>query len=882
VIRAGVRRAFRLALRRRDRWEREVEEEIKLHLALRAEQLVAQGFSPDAASAEAIRRFGPLDDARARLIDSAGHREEQMQRTEFLSDLRQDLAFALHTMRRQRGWTAITILTFALGIGATTAVFSVVSSLLLHPLPYPHADRIVYVEQEPSEGNNTGIQVTITPSASVVRAWQAGARSFDALEGMRISPRSLRPRGGGEPESIVSAEIFPTFMTFAGERPLLGRTFTASDIERGERTVLLGESFWRTRFGADSAVLGRAITLSDTTYQVIGVMRASLRIPGFSTGPTDVWLPLDVRDDKLGISLIGRLRPGATPAAAMRELDSLFARSAGFTDRKIPFRARITTPARRLEFYDSLVMLTVAVALVLLVACANVAHLLIARSATRHREMAIRAALGAGRTRLLRQLLTESLMLAAVGTLIGVTMGWAGMRGLVALRPASLDALDAARLDSTTLAIAVAVAALSGIAFGIVGLLQSARGTTHDSLKSGAPTTSQSRSTHRARAVLVVSEMALSATLLVGATMLVRSVINLQRSDLGFEPKGLYYLPLSISRDRFPTAAARAGFAAEYMARLRALPAVRAAAMARVEPGARSFSVGRLEVQGETPPPSSSSSFIDVNQVEAGYFGTMRMAIREGATFSDTSAGGGQVIVNARFARAHWGNRSALGRRIRVTQQGNEPWLTIVGVVSDASTNGPGAESSAPILYTPLDDSARPKVLIRADGDIGALAAALAPLTSLGLERTPRIESVERRIARALAAPRFVTVLLTVFTVLALLLAGIGLYGVMAHSVTQQTREIGIRVALGASGAQIARRVVGRGVALAAAGAALGVFGASVGTKLIEGELYGVTRSDLVSFVAAGVVLLGAALAACVVPARRALAVDPATAIRAD
>jgi predicted permease len=880
MIRRDIRQAFRLALHRRDRWEREVEDEIKLHLALRAEQLMAAGADPTHAYEEAVRRFGPLKESRARLVEAARHREQRMQRTEFLSNLRQDIAFALRTLARQKAWTAVTVITLALGIGATTAVFSVVSTLLLHPLPYPNADRIVYVTQQPSEGNTTGISVTILTNSQVMRAWRQ-SRSFEVLEGFTQFERSLKTVSG-EPSTVQTAAVFPTFPEFAGARPLVGRMFTQQDIVNGGRVALLGESFWRQRLGGSSAVLGQWVTVNDTTYMVIGVLPRSLRVGAPGEAAVDVWLPLDLRDDKLAMSVIGRLRPGVSPPGAADELNHLYARTAGFSIGKIPFKAYVTTPAEQIRFRDSLVLLAGAVALVLLVSCANVAHLLLARSATRQRELAIRAALGAGRGRLLRQLLTESLLLSFCGTVAGLFVGWAGLRALIALRPESLDAIRVARLDLTTLGIAITAAVVSGIIFGVIGATQSARHSTHDALKSGSLATSGTRSQGRARGLLVVSEMALSAMLLVGATLLVRSVVNLQSTNLGFAPAGLYVLSIPLEPSGFTTWEARAGFMRDFMGRLRAIPSVREAAIARSTPGGRSFNIGRLEIEGEPPPPKTSSSFVDVNTVQPNYFTTMRLAFKHGTTFTDTTPTSREVIVNEGFARKHWKD-SPVGKRIRVARSDSTPWLTIVGVVNDAKTSGPTSESTAPMFYSPMTRvSGAPRVLVRTSGNAESLASAAEILEQMGVKRLRPASSVEQTISRTIAGPRFVMTLLAIFTALALTLAGIGLYGVMAYTVAQQTREIGIRVALGASDQRIARAVVGRGAWLAIAGAIIGLAVAAWATKLIENQLHGIERLDPMSFLIGATVLIGAALLACVVPTRRALSVDPMTAIRAD
>lgn len=878
MIRAGIRRAFHLALRRDRRWERDVDDEIELHLALRAEQLIANGVPRDKAIEEAVRRFGRPDESRARLLEAARHREQRMQRAESFDNVRQDISFALRSLRRQKGWTAVTITTIALGVGATTAVFSVVSSLLLHPLPYPNAGRIVFVHQMPSQGNNTGVNVRMTPAAPVVRAWKKDAKRFESLEAYRIWQVSLRT--GADPVHLNAAAIEPTFPAFAGQRPLLGRMFTAGDVAARAPVVLLGETSWRTQFAGDSSVVGRTVWLNDSAYTVIGVFPAPLRTPELNDPASEVWMPLDLSDNKIGVSVVGRLRPRATASDATRELDSIVARTAGF--KGAPFRTVITTPAQSVRFHDSLIMLTGAVALVLLVAFANVAHLVMARSNSRERELAIRAALGAGRLRLFWQLLTESFVLTVAGSIAGVLVGWVALRVLVGLRPRSLDELATAHLDGTTLAVALAVAAIGGVAFGIVGAAHSRRHSTSDSLKSGSQSASAAASRGRARAVLVISEMALSTTLVVCATMVIRSVINLQQADLGFAPINLYSVVITPSTSQYPNAAARTEIKSRVIGRLRQIPGIQSAAVTGNAPGMRSFQIGRLEIQGEPVAPTTSTAFIDKNDVETGYFRAMGIRLIAGTTFTDTSSGSSQVIVNAGFARRHWPGASALGHRLRVTLADSEPWLTIVGVAADAATTGAGAESSAPMLYVPSALHEFSALMLRSSTNVDPTATIRKVAHSIDPRLTPQVRSIERQMAGSLAQPRFMMLLLSIFTALGLVLSAIGLYGVMAFSVAQRTREIGIRVALGASLTQIGRSVVVRGVGLAVTGAAVGVFVATWGTKLIEHELYGVARSDVPSFVVAVSVLLGAAVVACIVPMRRAVAVDPIRAIRSE
>jgi putative ABC transport system permease protein len=624
------------------------------------------------------------------------------------------------------------------------------------------------------------------------------------------------------------------------------------------------------------------VTLGDSTYQIIGVLPSTVQLPPYVPRSPDFWIPFDIRTENLGLwNLIGRLRPGVSVAQAQHDLDSVYARST--STGKIPFRARITTPAQRIDFRDSLVMLTGAVALVLLVACANVAHLLLARSASRQRELAIRAALGAGRGQLLRQLLTESMLLTGSGAILGVAIGWAGLKVLVAFRPGSLDSLELARLDGTTLAIAIGVAVASGVLFGVLGVLQAARSSTNDSLKASALSSSHSRGERRLRAGLVVSEMALSATLIVGAVMLVRSVVNLQRTDLGFTPQGLYAVSLPLENYGFKTPAARASFVAEFMRRAHGVPSVASASLTGVQPGSRWFTVGRFQVEGEPLGPENKTDLVDINSIQSAFFATMRIPLKEGTLFTDTLTQARQVIVNAGFARKHWPAGSAVGHRVRVAQSDSTPWYTIVGVAGEASTSGPMAESSAPLLYMAYDNNhSSAVVLVRTSSNARSLAPLLDIARTMGIKRPPAIESVEETMRGFLAGPRFIMLLLTVFTLLAVALASIGLYGVMSHRVAQDTREIGIRVALGASGSRIGRSVIARGLTLTVAGIVLGLGGARWATRIVESQLHGVSRLDPASFVVGAVLLVAISLIACVVPMRRALAVDPMTAIRAD
>jgi len=588
------------------------------------------------------------------------------------------------------------------------------------------------------------------------------------------------------------------------------------------------------------------------------------------------------RSDDDGLLLVGRLKKGVARSAAAAELDSITARST--TEKGKPkYRTKIVDPAEMISYRDSLVLLTVAVGLVLLIACANVAHLLLARASTRQREMAIRAALGAGTERLFRQLLTESLLLSAAGCLGGVLVGWAGLRLMVRTPPESLADLAAARMDGTTVFVTVILSVATGVAFGLIGAFQASRHSTHDALKAGAVSTSSGRPQGRLRGLLVVTEMALCSMLLVGATLLLRSVMHLQTQDPGFEPRNLYSVELQLPDDRYKTQEAKNAFFNELTARVRALPGVENAMIAASAPPSSSFLLGALQVEGEPDPPLGKTGFLPYNGVLPDYFRMLHMRIVQGTTFTDTSEAAAQVIINEGFAREHWPGQSPLGRKLRVVYNGEGNWRTVVGVVSNALVGGLLTNASAGMVYMPGTSWFRPTLVVRMSGDARILQTLSNVVAGLDSHLPPpQITSIESAMAKTIARPRFTMFLLLVFTVVAVGLAAIGLYGVLAYTVAQRTREIGIRVALGATRRRVARAVLSQGLLLTLLGAAIGLVAARGSVKLISSMLYGVQRTDVVAFAAGAGLLVIIALLACLVPVRRALAVDPLIAMRAD
>jgi predicted permease len=861
----------------------DLDDELRFHIEMRVRDYMARGMSERDARAATAQRLGDIATARDTCVTIATRRQRRMTRAQIIDALVQDVRFAGRTLRRQKGWTAVAVLTLALGIGANSAMFSVVNHLLLNPIPYPNADRVVIVYQEPSEGNNTGVNIQITPMARLAAAWRAQARSIESLEPYITTDVTVE-QSGATPRVAHSALILPSFPTFAGQRPIRGRAFNDADV-RGETSVaLLSEGLWRTQYGSDEQIVGKTIVVDNKPLTVVGVMPSAFQLPRFSEGSVDLWLPLDlVLHDDDGVFAVTKLRPGASRVAAARELDAIARRDAADGQKNAKYTTRLVPPSEMVTFRDSLILLTVAVALVLLIACANVAHLLLARASTRQREMAIRATLGAGAERLLRQLLTESLILSAAGCAAGLAVGWAGLRLLVASRPEDLASLAAAKIDGTTLLVTILVSIATGVAFALIGAVQASRHATHDALKAGSLSASAGRAQGHLRSVLVVTEMALCSMLLVGAMLLLRSVIHLQTMDPGFNAKGLYALAVQLPDDRYKTKAAKMAFYADVTARTRRLPGVAGMTVAASAPPWTSFMIGALQIDNQPDPPAGTTGFIPYNGVEPDYFRLMGMQILRGTTFTDTTQAAGQVIVNEGMARKYWPGQSPLGHRLRVIYNGRGDWKTIVGVASNAFTGGLTNDASRPMLYPPGLRGFRPTLIFRTSGDaklIPTLGAIVANLDSH--LPPPLVTSIEDAMQRSIARPRFTMFLLLVFTIVAVGLAAIGLYGVLAYTVAQRTREIGIRMALGASRRAVARSVMSQGMLLAGIGAVIGLVAARAGAKMIGSMLYGVQQTDPVAFSAGALMLVVIAALACLVPARRALSVDPLIAMRAD
>jgi predicted permease len=875
----------------------DVDDEIRFHTEMRVREYLARGMSEDDARRAVRDRLGDVEAARVECIELGKVRETHARNADFLDGLRADVRYALRSLGRAPGWTAVALLTIALGVGATTSVFSVADALLVRPVPYPDGGRVYFARRQFS------IDGRLVPSPlpiAAVAAWRTHARTIEAAVPYRYVDGQLG--SGASATDIFGTMIDDALLRFAGGHPLIGRSFTGQElVAGGPRAVLLAEPFWRRQFGASTDVIGKVVSLNDRPTTIVGVVPASVAIPDFRLPPPDVWLPLIAAPTDFVNGVLVRLKRGVSAKAATEELDAILQHepigdSPRLSRMRRPGQAaivttlRLTKPGSDLTIRQALLMLTAAVALLLLVACTNVAHLLLARGATRQRELAVRHALGAARRRLLRQLVTESVVLALAGAALAAFVGWGGLTLLAAARPANLTPLAYVSSRRSVLMIASVLAIGCGLGIGLLAGLRTAHRDLGMQLRASA--SSVLGTSRRLRASLVVGEVALSAILLVGALLLIHAVFDLQRTRLGFDARGLYELTFR-ARQTMPPAE-RVSLGAALRARTTANPEIEGVTLAGNAPSPHGWVMLSVLETPEHPATSTDvPSGTSINFIASDFFSILRMPLLSGRPFDSGSFERNEAVISTSLAHLLWPQGSAIGQRFRNAlakpDGSHEPWRTVVGVVPDVIADLSGEGSAHPAIYRPVEaaepdgPTARSVVLIvrLAPGASAARLAAFAKsVAPRGSEAS--IDNVRERIDQTLAEPTFLMGILTTFAALGVVLAAIGLFGVISYTVGQRTREIGIRMALGASRGTVARLVVGDGVRLALAGIVVGLAGAVAATRLIENLLYGVSRFDPFSFVAGATLLLAVAVVACVVPMLRATGVDPAIAVRAD
>jgi putative ABC transport system permease protein len=803
--------------------------------------------------------------------------------------LMHDLRYAVRLLRRSPGFVTAAIATMALGIGASTAVFSIAHALLLQPLPYAEPDRLVMLWQD---WTRRGGPVDEWASPGNFVDWRAERDVFESIAAIRGWRPTLT--GLGDPEAIPGEQVTEDYFKVLGRLPAIGRTFTAAECApNGPRVTVISHEFWLQRFGGDRTVLGRTLMLGGEPHEIVGIAPARFR-PIVTAGAV-VWRPdrLNLASPSRGavvLRVIARVHPALTLPQAGAALDALAARleirfpetntRTGFTI--TPLYERIVGDVR-----PGVLVLLAAVLFVMLVTCANLANLLLARAPDRAREVAVRSALGARRRRVVAQLLTESALLAAMGGALGVVLSVWGVQGLVAMAPAGTPRLDEIAVNLPVLGFAAALTLATGVFFGLAPAMQLARAAAMPSLRDSGRGAGAAGAGHATRRLLIVAEIAVALVLVTAGGLLLRSLISLQRTDLGFDPQDVLTAAVGVPAARYRTPESRLAFQDRLLERAAALPGVSTAALASIVPLNGGDNDRGFLIEGRQLPRTDDEAPVTwYRLVSADYFAAIDMRIERGRTFAPREAEP-VVVVNAVLADRYWPGGDAIGKRVRFGDEPEAPWFTIVGIAGDVKQTGP---RSAPRLQTFIpywqmpDEAGFTNVVLETSGDpadlVGPLRHALRELDAdVPVSRAAPLASM---VADSIAGPRFLATLVGIFAALAALLASIGVYGVIAYAVRRRTSEIGVRLALGAGRPEVVRMVLADGMKLTAAGLAGGTVLAYFLTPLLRDLLFGVGPADPATFAGTVAALLVAALVATILPARRATRIDPAIALRSE
>jgi putative ABC transport system permease protein len=872
---------------RRRRQASDFSAETEAHIQLEIERLQELGLSSQAAQAAARRAFGNVTQAQERFYEAS--------RWLWWHGFGQDVRFGLRMLAKTPGFTVVAVLTLALGIGATTVIFSAVYAVLLKPLPFRDADRMVAIwKKNPPRG---WVRNPVSPAE--ILAWRNETGVFEDVAAFTETSCVLNGAGEAEedPCEMASSNLFPLL----GAAPIRGRTFSPTeDKPEGPRVAILSYGLWRRRFGADESAVGRAIEVNHASYTIVGVMPADfshlyatpygtvpeLWVSGIALSPTSTW------NDYLGI---GRLKPGIDLRQAEAQMDQVSVRiEQAYPDFK-GWRAQLMSVRTMVsgETRSALVVLMGAVIFVLLIACANMANLLLARGASRAMEFAVRNALGAGQGRMVRQLLTENFVMTLAGGVLGVLLASLGCKGMAALAPRfllnSAPGLASGAADSRVLAFALLTIVATTFVFGLAPALQSVRPHLTETLKETGRSSGQSPRSRRFRGVLLVSEIALAMVLLVGAGLMVRTLTQLSRVDLGFNPAHILTLRIPLSGDRYKQPQAQVEFWERVVAAIQVLPGVESATLSRDLP--IDSWAGQFFTTSDQPNPPAGQ-VPDANYVVVGpdYFRCLQIALRRGRSFNehDTETAGRVVIVNEELARLRWPRQDPLGKQLRVgSPSSKEPWLSVVGVAANVHSEGPdfGYRAEMYIPYRQFPWLLRPEhLLVRTSATTKpeGLANAVVREVHHVDQAVPvaDIATMEQVAREPMLQQRMVMALMVSFAGLALMLSALGTYSVLSYSIAQRTREIGMRMALGAQRRNVLWLVVGGGARLAILGIAVGIAAALALTRLMTNLLYGVRAADPATFGAMTVVLVASSLLASYVPARQAINVDPIVALR--
>ena len=873
----------------------EVRDEFGFHLEMRVRDLIAEGLSPEDARAEARRRFGNLQDTSATCRALAHERDHHMQKPRRLEGIRQDIRFALRYLWRNPGFAITAVITLALGIGATTAIFSVVNAVILRPLPFPDPERLMSIT---TTWRTAGSDISVGNFTTGVEQTSV----FEAVAAVQYS--SLNLLDDTTAERVLAGRVSAAYFDVFPMAPLYGRVFNASeDVPGHEQVVVLSHGLWARAFASDPRVLGRDVRLSGRPYQVIGVMPESFDP---TTDREDVWIPIAFTPqrratyDEHFLQVFGRLKPGVTRAEAESDLAKATARIRAADALINQERAFAMQPLTDLLVGNSPARLAVwmaAVGLVLLIACGNVANLLLARAASRQGELAVRAALGAGRGRIIRQLVTESLVLSAVATVLGLLVAGLGVRALVALEPDTISRLNQASLDGTVFVFAVILAAGCALLFGLWPAWSQTRSSVPSGIRKAGRGSEAGRISERWSTGLMVAQLAVALVLLVGAGLMIRSVVALEHVDVGFKTDSLWTGRLSLPADAYADSSRILLGVEELRQKVGTLPGVSAVAItSQVPMGVGGNSNGLLPEGRPFDPRNAIDARLRI--VSPNYLEALGVPVLAGRSLSDADRRGGEkvMVINSTLAQAAFPGQNAIGKRIACCEagpDGNSPdYKTVVGVVADIHWRGPGRPLT-PEFYLPaaqVPDEAwlwiqrTMYLVVRAPGDPMALTEQIRQVTTATVPGAPLfdVRTMDERRSRSQRAQTFNTMLLSTLGMLGVVLASVGIYGVMAYFVNRRTREIGVRMALGATRGDVLMMVMRHAALAVTAGLAIGMAASFWATRLLTSQLFNTSPNDPLTLVLVSILFAVVALVATAVPALRAASVDPTSALRAE
>ena len=876
--------------------ENEIIEEISQHLEDEFEDAVNRGAPDEEAARAAVVQLDHLLTRELQRIERPAPSESVLMGTRrkgnLISDIAQDTRYALRMFAKNPAFTLIAVLALALGIGVNSAIFSVVDAVLLKPLPFKNPNQLVMIWEN---ATHLGFPKD-TPSPANFIDWRQQSTVFAGMAAFTV--RSFNLTGVGEPERLDGGRVSANLFSVLGVEAIGGRTFVPQEDEPGTKVTVLSEALWKRRFGGDPGVVGRAITLNGESYTVVGVVRSTIQLPEFGKWRDQLWVPLAFSSEEAAsrgshfLGVVGRLKPNVTLTQAQAEMETIMARLAQQYPEINTRRSAVVNPLHEEivgNIKPALLVLLGAVVFVLLIACANVANLLLARAAVRQKEIALRLALGADRARLTKQLLVESTILSLLGAILGLGFAYAGLQLLTHSVPPEIMQADTIAINGNVLAFTLLIALITGIVFGLAPAIQASHFNVNDTLKEGGRDAGAGVRGRRMRNALVIAEVAVSFILLIGAGLLINSFMHLRNLDPGFRPDHLLTLNVDLSNVKYPDTQRRIGFFDEVLRRVSALPGVQTAAAAGNLPFTYNGDSTGISVEGIPDPPIDQWPDVVYRTVGPGYFTTMGIPLVQGRDFNDrdtldTTLG---VIISEKTAKHYWPNEDPIGKRLKPgVGSSDSPWRTVIGVVKDVRQNDFIAEPKMQMYFSfrQVKALAPNALIIRTSVEPLSLATGVRnAIWSVDKDQpVSNVDSMAHIVADAVARQRFSMLLLGVFAGLALVLAAVGLYGVMSYAVAQQTREIGIRIALGAKRSDVLKMTVIQGLKLVGVGLLCGLALAFIITRLMASLLFGISATDPVTFVTIPIVLLGVALVASYVPALRATRIDPMVALRAQ